>query len=127
MVYGHILHICCIKFKPSTFKNKCFKVLELNSGTTIKWKICATCSILVEIQGPYQYQLMSADSFSSFVILNQFCHFQQRLRLGAQSVMRNTLRDPTQSRRRQRATRQQHPFYVAHQKEGIDRTKKKFP
>ena len=47
------------------------------------------------------------------------------LRLGAQSVMLlSTLRDPTQLRRRQWATRQQHPFFVAHQKEDIDGTKK---
>ena len=47
------------------------------------------------------------------------------LRLGAQSVtLLSTLRDPTQLRRRQCATRQQHPFFVAHQKEGIDQPKK---
>ena len=45
------------------------------------------------------------------------------LRLGAQSVtLLSTLRDPTQLRRRQCATRQ-HPFFVAHQKEGIDQPK----
>ena len=44
------------------------------------------------------------------------------LRLGAQSVtLLSTLRDPTQLRQRQCATRQ-HPF-VAHQKEGIDQPK----
>ena len=48
-----------------------------------------------------------------------------KLRLGAQSVtLLSTLRDPTQLRRRQCATRQQHPFFVAHQKEGIDQPKK---
>ena len=47
------------------------------------------------------------------------------LRLGAQSVtLLSTLRDPTQLRRRQCATRQQHPFFVAHQKEGIGQPKK---
>ena len=47
------------------------------------------------------------------------------LRLGAQSVtLLSTLRDPTQLRRRQCETRQQHPFFVPHQKEGIDRTQK---
>ena len=47
------------------------------------------------------------------------------LRLGAQSVtLLSTLRDPTQLRRRQFATRQQHPFFVAHQMEGIDQPKK---
>ena len=47
-----------------------------------------------------------------------------KLRLGAQSVtLLSTLRDPTQLRRRQCATRQQHPFFVAHQKEGIDQPK----
>ena len=48
-----------------------------------------------------------------------------QLRLGAQSVMLlSTLSDPTQLRRRPCATRQQHPFFVGHQKEGIDRPKK---
>ena len=37
-------------------------------------------------------------------------------------LLLNTLRDPTQLRRRQCATRQ-HPFFVAHQKEGIDQPK----
>ena len=47
------------------------------------------------------------------------------LRLGAQSVkLLSTLRDPTQLRRHPCATRQQHPFFVGHQKEGIDRPKK---
>ena len=47
------------------------------------------------------------------------------LRLGAQSVtLLSTLRDPTQLRRHQCATRQQHPFFVAHQKEGIGQPKK---
>ena len=47
------------------------------------------------------------------------------LRLGAQSVtLGNTLRDPTQLRRHPCATRQQHPFFVGHQKEGIDQPKK---
>ena len=51
--------------------------------------------------------------------------FSLRLRLGAQSVtLLSTLRDPTQLRRRQCATRQQHPFFVAHQKEGIGQPKK---
>ena len=46
-----------------------------------------------------------------------------KLRLGAQSLtLLSTLRDPTQLRRRQCATRQ-HPFFVAHQKEGIDQPK----
>ena len=36
----------------------------------------------------------------------------KKLRLGAQNVtLLNTLRDPTQLRRHQCATRQQHPFY----------------
>ena len=49
--------------------------------------------------------------------------FVLELRLGAQSVtLLSTLRDPTQLRRRQCATRQ-HPFFVAHQKEGIDQPK----
>jgi hypothetical protein len=53
-------------------------------------------------------------NFSYFVLLS--------LRLGAQSVtLLSTLRDPTQLRRRQCVTRQQHPFFVAHQKEGIVR------
>ena len=48
-----------------------------------------------------------------------------KLRLGAQSVtVLSTLRDPTQLRQRQCATRQQHPFFVAHQKEGIGQPKK---
>ena len=47
------------------------------------------------------------------------------LRLGSQSVtLLSTLRDPTQLRRRQWATRQQRPFFVAHQKEDIDGMKK---
>ena len=47
------------------------------------------------------------------------------LRLGAQSVtLLSTLRDPTQLRRSQCVTRHQHPIFDAHQKEGIDRTKK---
>ena len=47
------------------------------------------------------------------------------LRLGRQIVtLLSTLRDPTQLRRRQCATRQQHPFFVAHQKEGIGQPKK---
>ena len=47
------------------------------------------------------------------------------LRLGAHSVtLLSTLRDPTQSRRHPCATRQQHPFFVGHQKEGIDQPKK---
>ena len=49
----------------------------------------------------------------------------KKLRLGAQSfTLLNTLRDPTQLRGRQWATRQQHPVFVAHQKEDIDGTKK---
>ena len=52
-------------------------------------------------------------------------HFTMLLRLGAQSVaLLSTLRDPTQLRQRQCATRQQHPFFVAHQKEGIGQPKK---
>ena len=48
-----------------------------------------------------------------------------KLRLGAQSVtLLSTLRDPTQLRRHPCATRQQHPFFVAHQKEGIGQPKK---
>ena len=47
------------------------------------------------------------------------------LSLGAQSItLLSTLRDPTQLRRHQFATRQQHPFFVAHQKEGIGQPKK---
>ena len=52
-----------------------------------------------------------------------FVPSKNQLRLGAQSVtLLSTLRDPTQLRRRQCATRQ-HPFFVAHQKEGIDQPK----
>ena len=43
----------------------------------------------------------------------------QQLKLGAESV---TLRDPTQLRRRQCATRQQHPLFMAHKKEDLDGT-----
>ena len=50
--------------------------------------------------------------------------FLTKLRLGAQSVtLLSTLRDPTQLRRHPCATRQ-HPFFVAHQKEGIGQPKK---
>ena len=53
------------------------------------------------------------------------CVQKNKLRLGAQSVvLLSTLRDQTQARRRQCATRQQHPFFVGHQKEGIDQPKK---
>ena len=41
--------------------------------------------------------------------------FLNELRLGAQSVtLLSTLRDPTQLRQRQCATRQQHPFFWLH-------------
>ena len=57
---------------------------------------------------------------------NLHCRFDWHyieLRLGAQSVtLLSTLRDPTQC-----ATRQQHPFFVANQKEGIDRMNEKYP
>ena len=59
----------------------------------------------------------------------QHCYIQissnnYPLRLGAQSVtLLSTLRDPTQLRRHPCATRQQHPFFVGHQKEGIDQQK----
>ena len=47
--------------------------------------------------------------FSTSKILQIFL----KLRLGAQSVtLLSTLRDPTQLRRRQCATRKQHPFFV---------------
>ena len=47
------------------------------------------------------------------------------LRLGAQSVtLLSTLRDPTQLRRSQCATTHQYPFFMAHQKEGVDLDKK---
>ena len=65
---------------------------------------------------PLSYQ----DSFRN---VYYYCIYY--LRLGAQSVtLLSTLRDPTQLRRHPCATRQQHPFFVGHQKEGIDRPKK---
>ena len=65
---------------------------------------------------PLSYQ----DSFRN---VYYYCIYY--LRLGAQSVtLLSTLRDLTQLRGRQWATRQRHPFFVAHQKEGIYRPKK---
>ena len=46
-------------------------------------------------------------------------HFEVALRLGAQSVtLLSTLRDPTQLRRHQCATRQQHPTAIRQKKFG---------
>ena len=57
---------------------------------------------------------------------------ENKLRLGAQSVaFLSTLRDPTQLRRRQCASYamsecKKAQIFIAHWKEGIDQTKKKF-
>ena len=59
---------------------------------------------------------------SNYTVKNSKLHSNSRskvhegiLRLGAQSVtLLSTLRDPTQLRRRQCGTRQQHPFFVDH-------------
>ena len=69
----------------------------------------------------YNYNSLRNDALF-FTTFNIFFFFL--LRLGAQSVtLLSTLRDPTQLRRHQCATRQ-HPFFVAHQKEGIGQPKK---
>ena len=64
-------------------------------------------------------------TLSKQYILGFALELEKILRLGAQSVtLLSTLKDPTQLRRRQCATRQQIPFFVAHQKEGIGQSKK---
>jgi hypothetical protein len=68
----------------------------------------------------FDYTEISFPAKLNFLIKGS--EFYDKLRLGAQSVtLLSTLRDPTQLRQRQCATRQ-HPF-VAHQKEGIDQPK----
>ena len=76
------------------------------------------------------------------ISLNAISHFQISeftIRLGAQSVtLLSTLRDPTQLRQRQCASRKQHPFFCSHvmfeskelkflllvRRQGIDQTQK---
>ena len=105
--------------KPRLFRVKIAKVNFLHTSPTFK-KVARRAILMLGCtmeNSTNNFIFGTAKNLKSFLFITMYeaPSFQDVLRLGAQSfTLLNTLRDPTQLRRRQWATRQNTSFLVAH-------------